>query len=45
MNRYQLAGLRGVIAKGLGKVCDPAISDSLSGLCALLNTDISLAVV
>lgn len=45
MSRYQPAGIRGVTAEGPGMVSDPAILDSLSGLCALLNANISLAVI
>lgn len=44
MTRYQPAGLCGVTADWLGKVPDPAIQDPLSGLCILLNAEISSAV-
>lgn len=45
MSRYPPAGLHGMIAEGLGKVPNTAMEDALSGLCALLNANISLAVL
>lgn len=45
MSLYQPAGLRGVIAEGLGRVPDPASPDSPLGLCVLLNANISLEVI